>query len=114
MTPSGRPAYCRTDSSGIGRPRNSLARRVRAMLRFFLSDTAASQPGGRLSPVRISTSRSGSRDITRTYGISSPLRTGTLDGKNQSLGNGALEEIRYVRAAGSPARCAAGRGRPAS
>ena len=102
ITPSGRSAYCRTDSSGTGRPRNSLAVRVRAMLTFLRSATAASQPGGRLSPVQdldqpLRLERHDQRIwncLARRARARSPRRS--------ALGDGALEEIRHVGLAGLP------------
>ena len=55
------------------------------MLMFFRSATAASQPGGRLSLFKISTSRSGSNDMTRANSTSLRGRTGTLTEKIQRL-----------------------------
>ena len=83
-----RPRSCRrTGFSGLlgHRPAEEFLApsRVRAMLMFLRSATAASHPGGRLSPCRISISRSGSSDMTSAYSTSLRGRTGTLTEKIQ-------------------------------
>ena len=116
MTPSASCLpYCRTRLLGHRLAEELLAMRVRAMLMFLRSATAASQPARQALAAAGSRSAAPARATSPAH-IRPPCatRTGTLDREDRALGDGAEEEIRHVGLAGLAARCAAGRARSRS